>query len=95
MTEDPVRDLTQLRNQFLTLRDALAANDVAAVDAATAALRAALTSFSAGQTLPPEAQDLLRGVAQLSGEVADTLSSRLHAFDLVIEALRQQEGASS
>lgn len=95
MTADPVRDLTQLRNQFLTLRDALAVNDAAAVDAATNALRASLASFSADQPLSPEAQKLVRDVTQLSGDVADVLSSRLHAFDLVIDALRQQEGPSS
>lgn len=95
MTADPVRDLTQLRNQFLTLRDALAVNDAAAVDAATNALRASLASFSADQPLSPEAQKLVRDVTQLSGDVADVLRSRLHAFDLVIDALRQQEGPSS
>ena len=95
MTADPVRDLTHLRSQFLTLRDALAVNDIAAVDAATDALRASLASFSADAPLSPEAQTLLHDVTQLSGDVAKTLSSRLHAFDLVIDALRQQEGPSS
>lgn len=94
MTADPLRDLTLLREQFLTLRDALATNDVASVEAATAALRTSLEKISAAPDLPREAQDVLREVAALSGDVAQTLTSRLNAFDLVIEALKAQEGSS-
>ena len=94
MTADPLRDLTLLREQFLTLRDALATNDVASVEAATAALRTSLEKISAAPDLPREAQDILREVAALSGDVAQTLTSRLNAFDLVIEALKAQEGSS-
>jgi hypothetical protein len=92
MTEDPVRDLTQLRSQFLALRSALAVNDVTAIDAATAALRHALGSLPSHSSLPADAQSLVRDIAALSGEVEATLASRLQAFDLVIEALRAEEG---
>lgn len=95
MTEDPVRDLTSLRQLFLTLRDALSINDAEGVEAATAALRASLDQFSSAPALSREAQDVLRDVATLSGDVAETLASRLRAFDMVIEALRTQEGSQS
>jgi len=93
MTDGPVRDLTQLRDQFTTLRDALAVNDVAAVEAATEHLRATLQSFSTDTALSPAAQALARDVTALSGTVADTLAARLNAFDLVIEALRNEESS--
>lgn len=94
MTEDPLRDLTLIREQFLTLRDALATNDLATVDAATAALRSSLANISSAPDLPREAQDVLREVTALSDTVAQTLASRLNAFDLVIEALKTQEDPS-
>lgn len=94
MTEGPVRDLTHLHQQFVALRSALATNDVAAVEAATLSLRAALEAWPGGD-IPAEAQHLVRDVTALSGEVADALASRLRAFDMVIEALRSQEGAPS
>lgn len=94
MTEDPVRDLLLLRDQFSTLRNALAINDLASVEAATDALRASLTQISSAPEFPREAQDILREVTSLSGDVADTLASRINAFDLVIEALKTQEGPS-
>jgi hypothetical protein len=91
MTEDPVRDLTHLRRQFLALRSALAVNDVAAINATTIAVHQALGSLPSNSSLPANAQSLLRDIAALSGEVAATLASRLQAFDLVIEALRAEE----
>lgn len=95
MTADPVRDLTLLRQQFSTLRDALATNDVAAVEAATEALRASFEKLSSTPELPREAEHLLRDVNALSDDVAETLASRLRAFDLVLEALKTQEGPLS
>jgi hypothetical protein len=95
MTEDPLRDLTSLRQEFIALQDALTANDAAGVEAATDALRASLERFSAAPQLSPEAQAILRDITALSGNVADTLASRLRAFDMVIEALRSQEGSHS
>lgn len=91
MTEDPVRDLTHLRDQFLTLRHALAANDVAAIGSATDALRQALEHVPHAAPLPADAEKLVRDIAALSGEVETTLASRLKAFDLVIEALRAED----
>ncbi|MBU3730112.1 MAG: hypothetical protein FGM26_01035 [Beijerinckiaceae bacterium] len=91
MTEGPVRDLTQLRDQFTTLRNALAVNDVAAVEAATASLRSTLETFTPENALTADAQALAREVTALSGQVAETLAARLNAFDLVIEALRNEE----
>lgn len=95
MTEGPIRDLTQLREQFITLRDALAVNDIAAVEAATESLRATLGAFSPGDAISPETRQILHDVDALSGEVADVLASRLRAFDLIIDALRAQESANS
>lgn len=91
MTDGPVRDLTQLRDQFTTLRDALAINDVAGVEAATESLRATLATFSPDTALTEDAHALAREVTALSGRVADSLAARLNAFDLVIEALRNEE----
>ena len=91
MKDGPVRDLTQLRDQFTTLRDALAVNDVAVVEAATDRLRATLQNFSSDTDLSPAAQALARDVTALSGTVAEALAARLNAFDLVIEALRNEE----
>lgn len=93
MTDGPVQDLTQLRGHLKMLRDALAVNDVAAVEAATASLREALALFSSASILPAESQGLARDMSVLSSDVADTLASRLNAFDLVIEALREEESA--
>lgn len=93
MTADPVRDLTHLHDHFVALRDALAMNDVAGVEAAAAALRAAMSTLPEGVALTPHMQTMVRDVTALSGEVADALASRLRAFDIVIEALRTQEGA--
>ena len=92
MTEDPVRDLTHLRHQFIALRHALATHDVAAIDAATDALRQALSTIPTHPSVSAETQALVRDIATLSGEVEATLASRLQAFDLVIEALRAEEG---
>ena len=94
MTEGPLQDLTQLRDMFVTLRDALAVNDVAGVEAATEKLRAAFDTLATGAPLSPEAQNMLRDVAALSGDVAAVLASRMRAFDHVIEALRTDEGAA-
>jgi hypothetical protein len=64
---------------------------VAAIDAATASLRQALSSVPSDPSLSAEAQSLVRDIAALSSEVETTLASRLQAFDLVIEALRAEE----
>jgi hypothetical protein len=91
MSSDPLRDLTQIRGYFLKLKDALAVNDLAGVESATASLKEMLRLLAEDHRISSDFKELVLEVSDLSENVAGVLASRLQAFDLVIEALRAEE----
>jgi predicted nucleotidyltransferase len=91
MSSDPLRDLTQIRGHFLKLKDALAVNDLAGVESATASLKEMLRLLAEDHRISSDFKELVLEVSDLSENVAGVLASRLQAFDLVIEALRAEE----
>ena len=84
-------ELLALRSAFAAMKQALADNDLSAIEASTLEFRVGLERLNAKDDLGAEDLSLVHELHQMSDAIAIDLASRLNAFDLVIAAWRDAE----
>jgi hypothetical protein len=87
----PAQVLERLYSGFVTLRRAVSNNDLEAIEASTAGLRACLEQLPGPADLSAQQRALIVEVETLSADVADMLASRLRAIDMTIGAWRKAQ----
>jgi hypothetical protein len=84
-------ELLALRSAFESMKRALAANDLAAIEATTTDFHVLLERMNSTDVVRPGDLSLVRELHEASDAIVHDLASRLRAFDVVIDAWRDAE----
>jgi hypothetical protein len=84
-------ELLALRSAFAAMKQALADNDLSAIESSTMDFRVGLEQLNAKDDLGADDLSLVHELHEMSDAIAIDLASRLNAFDLVIAAWRDAE----